>query len=42
MSDGNEEREEIRKRREEEKRKDREDWVDRDEADASEPERVDS
>ena len=42
MSDGNEEREETRKRREEEKRKDCEDWVDRDEPDGWEPERRDS
>jgi hypothetical protein len=39
MSDGREEREEIRKRLEEEKRKNREDQVDSDEVDEGEPER---
>jgi len=42
MSDGNEEREERKKRIEEEKQKDREDWPQRDDAEEWEPERVDS
>jgi hypothetical protein len=42
MSDGREEREELKKRREQEKREDHEDRIGRGDVDESEPERVDS
>jgi hypothetical protein len=42
MSDGNEERQEIRSRREQERRENLEDRIDTDHLDEGEPERVDS
>jgi hypothetical protein len=42
MSDGREEREEYKSRREQEKQKDREDWLEPASPDEWEPERVDS
>jgi hypothetical protein len=42
MSDGREEREELKKRREQEKREDHEDRIGRGDVDEWEPERVDS
>ncbi len=42
MSDGREEREDLKKRREQTKPEDREDWLDRSGGDESGPERRDS
>ena len=42
MSDGHEERDERGKRREQESRENREDWINRDNPEEWEPERVDS
>jgi hypothetical protein len=42
MSDGREEREELKKRREQTRHEDREDWLDRSGGDESQPERDDS
>ena len=42
MSDGREEREELERRREQEAREDRDDWVEREHPDQSEPERQES
>jgi hypothetical protein len=42
MSDGREEREEAKKRREQYRQEDREDWIDRGERDEVQPERTDS
>ena len=42
MSDGREEREELKRRREQEQQQDREDWLNHGEPDGLEPERTDS
>jgi len=42
MSDGIEEREHMRARKEQQKREDRENWIEHSDAEGGEPERVDS